>query len=118
MDKMKIRLLMIEDNAGYATAIKHRLLQERYPLFEVQCFETLEAGLRAFKTEKKFDAALLDLSLPDSHGIGTFEKFYSEATDLPLIILTGNDDEEFAQEALRKGAEDYLPKGDLDLKIL
>ncbi|MBI3999162.1 MAG: diguanylate cyclase [Candidatus Omnitrophica bacterium] len=115
---MKIRLLMIENNADYATVIQQQLLQEKYPLFEVQCFETLEAGLQAFKTEKKFDAALLDLSLPDSHGIDTFKQFYSEATNLPLIILIGDDNEELAQEALRKGAEDYLPKGDLYLRIL
>ncbi|MBI4395004.1 MAG: diguanylate cyclase, partial [Candidatus Omnitrophica bacterium] len=118
MDKPKIKLLLIEDNAEYAAILQQRLCNE-IPSFEVEWSNTLESSLTKIKTGKNFDAVLLDLSLPDSQSAPqTFENFYAQAAHLPVVILTGTHEGELAQEMLRKGAQDYLFKSDLDLKIL
>jgi two-component system, NarL family, sensor histidine kinase UhpB len=62
---------------------------------------------------KDYDAALLDLSLPDSQGLATFEGLRAEAPRLPLIALTGLEDEELALKALQGGAQDYITKKSL-----
>ena len=59
----------------------------------------------------KFDVVLLDLSLPDSSGIGTFHSMQYSASDIPIVILTGQADEELALDAMNAGAQDYLHKG-------
>lgn len=118
MSDQKLKLLLIEDNAEYAVILQQRLSQEINPSFEVEWANTLEASFKKMKTAKNFDAVLLDLSLPDSQGFATFEKFYAEAATLPIVILTGSHDELLSHQALGKGAEDFLLKGDLDLKML
>ena len=60
---------------------------------------------------RNFDVALLDLSLPDSCGLDTFRTLAIQAPLLPVVVLSGNDDEGTAIEAVRLGAQDYLPKG-------
>ncbi len=60
------------------------------------------------------DIILLDLNLPDCHGIQTFEKMHSGSLNLPIIVLTGNEDDELALEAVGLGAQDYLVKGRLE----
>ncbi|MGA1825989.1 MAG: diguanylate cyclase [bacterium] len=67
---------------------------------------------------KHFDAAILDLSLPDSNGITTLKKLISKAPSLPIIILTGNADESLGVEAVHMGAQDYLLKTQLDGRML
>ncbi|GAB6054281.1 hypothetical protein JCM17960_31010 [Magnetospira thiophila] len=65
-----------------------------------------------------FDVVLLDLSLPDSQGHATLEKVIAQAPDLPIVVLTGLDDEKFAMEAMQKGAQDFLVKGDGDGRLI
>ncbi len=60
-----------------------------------------------------FDAILLDLHLPDSSGIATFNRMYERAKPTPIVVLTGNDDAVTAMAAMRGGAQDYLIKGDV-----
>ncbi len=60
-----------------------------------------------------YDAILLDLCLPDSSGINTFEKLYASAPHIPIIILTGVEDEEIVISSLQNGAQDYLIKGEI-----
>ncbi|MBI4372395.1 MAG: diguanylate cyclase [Candidatus Omnitrophica bacterium] len=118
MDNLKIKLLLIEDNEEYAAILKQRLSQENKPSFEVECAHTLGTSLEKIRTIKDINVVLLDLSLPDSQSEATFEKIYAEAAHVPIIILTGSHDEAFARETLRKGAQDYLFKHELDLKVL
>jgi diguanylate cyclase (GGDEF)-like protein len=61
---------------------------------------------------------LLDLSLPDSFGLETFAKVYAHSPTVPIIVLTGNDDQMLALSAVKSGAQDYLVKGRLDRELL
>ena len=64
------------------------------------------------------DVILLDLSLPDSHGLETFTKVQNCAPDVPTVLLTGLNDESLAVKAVREGAQDYLVKGEVDRNLL
>lgn len=64
------------------------------------------------------DLILSDLGLPDSTGIDTYIKLYEKTKTIPIIILSGNKDEELALSAVRKGAQDYLVKGEFDSNLL
>jgi DNA-binding response OmpR family regulator len=106
-----MRVLHIEDDAGEA-----RLLQETLkgvPLsarWEGVRAETLEKGLAQVR-RGGFDAVLLDLGLPDSQGLATLRAVRQLDPDVPVVVLTGLEDEETALQALRDGAQDYLVKG-------
>ena len=65
-----------------------------------------------------FDAILLDLSLPDSHGVKTVAQVNAVAPHLPIVVMTGLDDEEMGMEAVRQGAQDYLIKGHGDGRLV
>ncbi len=110
-------LMVIEDNPGDALLVKEYLAATEIIKFNFVFFDTLA---RLEKSENIFKPAviLLDLSLPDSSGINTFERVYSKYNDVPIIILSGYDDEEIAYEAVKKGAQDYLIKGNINPKIL
>ena len=79
--------------------------------------ERLATGL-AFVAVQPFDAALLDLSLPDSHGLATFTRFQQAAPGLPIVVLSGLADEQVALHAVAAGAQDYLVKGQVDSTLL
>jgi DNA-binding NarL/FixJ family response regulator len=64
--------------------------------------------------EERFDAILLDLSLPDSLGQETLAKAYAQAHDIPIVVLTGHSDENLAIRTVHQGAQDYLVKGQVD----
>lgn len=117
-----IRVLLVEDNPGDAFLLR-RFLEEAVikapalPHFELVHVRLLSEGLKSFETND-FHIALLDLSLPDSRGIETFEKVHSKVPSIPIIVLTGYDDERLAVEIVRKGAQDYLVKGHIDGHLL
>ena len=79
--------------------------------------ERLSDGLDRLSTDH-FTVVLLDLSLPDSHGLETFTKAHEQAPDVPIILMTGLDDEELALQAVQKGAQDYLVKHQVDGQTL
>ena len=105
----EIKILLIEDNPGDA-----RLIQEALSMAgdasEVQWMDRLAKGLEILGRDR-FDAVLLDLSLPDSRGFATFEQLRKCAPRVPVVVLTGLDDEGLALRAVREGAQDYLVKG-------
>ena len=109
IDTNGIKILLIEDNPGDA-----RLIQEALSLAgegtEVQCTDRLAKGLDMLERDR-FDAVLLDLSLPDSRGFSTFDQLRQRAPRVPVVVLTGLDDEDLALRAVREGAQDYLVKG-------
>jgi PAS domain S-box-containing protein len=78
---------------------------------------SLSQGLTCLAS-KDIDAVLLDLGLPDSQGLNTFEKMHAAANHVPIIILTGFKDDTLGLEAVRRGAQDYLTKGKLDGALL
>jgi DNA-binding NtrC family response regulator len=85
-------------------------------------FDTERAGLMSSGVDllgkHNFDVILSDLGLPDSMGIETFESFHSRYPDIPVIVLTGLDDENTALSAVQGGAQDYLVKGQIDTRQL
>jgi PAS domain S-box-containing protein len=117
MDEKIIKLLLIEDNPGDARLIKEMLAESKIARFELKHASLIRAGLDDL-SEKNFDVVLLDLSLPDSHGIETFNKVRAHAPLMPIIVLTSLDDELLAIEAAQRGAQDYLVKGHVDGNLL
>jgi two-component sensor histidine kinase len=85
--------------------------------FELKFAETLSEALDILDREN-FDVVLLDLGLPDSQGFRTFTQVNDQMPELPIIIITGLEDEDMGINAVKEGAQDYLIKGQLDDKVL
>ncbi|MBN2516096.1 MAG: PAS domain S-box protein [Deltaproteobacteria bacterium] len=117
MPNNSLHVLLVEDNPGDARLIREMLRDNTDVKFTIQWAERLTDGLDSLRGNP-IDIILLDLMLPDSQGIDTFLAMQTESHRIPTIILTGLDDEELAVEALRHGAQDYLPKGDLESNLL
>lgn len=108
-----LRLLLVEDNPGDAALLRESLNEAGGGRFDVTHVEQLGEAIRLLHPAL-YDAVLLDLSLPDSQGLATLDQVCLAAEDLPIIVLTGLNDEAIAIEAVRKGAQDYLVKGQFD----
>lgn len=111
------KILIVEDNPGDLFLVKEFLKRTSLPTFEIFHADTLEKALSLLRNNS-FKLILLDLFLADSEGISTFEKIYPLSANAPVIVLTGLIDEKITSEALKKGAQDYLVKGDYDKKLL
>ena len=92
-----IRVLLIEDNPGDTRLIRE-MLREADPTVQVAQVERLAQGLASL-AEGATEVVLLDLSLPDSRGFGTFERTHASAPNVPIVVLSGLDDEETAVRA-------------------
>jgi DNA-binding response OmpR family regulator len=114
-----IRLLLVEDNADESDLLQELLktMDEEQPQFDCTWCPRLSLALTAARS-RPFDAVLLDLSLPDSHGLPTFQHLHGAIPSLPVIVLTGLADEELALQAVREGAQDYVVKGDMAPRLL
>jgi len=110
-----LSILLIEDNRMDAELLLDVFRNEQDIHFEWE--QTLSEGLKILKN-KHIDMVLLDLNLPDSKGIKTFEQYQLKAPDTPVIILTGDDNNQQAVDAIRKGAQDYLIKQVWDASYL
>lgn len=113
----KINVLVLEDSPDYS-----RLLQEIFSevgTTKIEFTETdcLDQALQCVR-KQSFDVILLDLAVPDSQGIGTFGKMHAEASETPIVVLTGLDDEATALNAVHQGAQDYLVKGEISGGLL
>ena len=106
-------VLVVEDNPGDARLVSLYLEEQDGDGFVAIVAETLAAALDVLAA-RPVDAVLLDLSLPDSFGVATLEKLRAAQPFVPVVVLTGNDDHEVALAALRRGAQDFLVKGQGD----
>jgi len=113
MDVKLIKVLIIEDDLDYYQLVKDILSESENPTFLIEHREKLSQGLERL-VQGNIDIILLDLGLPDSSGIKTFMYVHSNAPDIPIIILTGTEDDRFAIEAVHRGAQDFLFKGLMD----
>lgn len=112
----KLTVLLIEDNPGDARLIREFLAMSGGS-FHVEVADRLATGLARLEAQT-MDAILLDLSLPDSSGFDTFARLHAQAPRVPIIVMTGLDDEALAEETVRAGAQDYLVKGQVDGNLL
>ncbi len=112
-----IRVLLIEDNPGDARLIRELLTESQSATFTLEWRDRLDAGLKVL-TEDGADMVLADLGLSDSQGLDTYQKLHAEFPELPIVVLSGLDDESMAVKAVRDGAQDYLVKGRIDGKLL
>ena len=108
---------MIEDSPGDARLIQEMLKDEAFAIGNIEWADRLSKGLTRL-VAKDIDVVLLDLNLPDSQGLGTFEKIHSAAQQVPILILTGFKDDAISLEAVRRGAQDYLIKSKFDGSLL
>src|SRR5229473_242720 len=106
------KILLIENDPAGADRIRAALAETSSGSFDVEWVRQLSEGL-ARLSKGGIDAVLLELSLPDSHGIETFDKLFSAVPDVPILIL-GNGNEALANEAVAHGAQDYLLAGHVD----
>jgi diguanylate cyclase (GGDEF)-like protein len=116
MDKPVIKVLLFEDNDTDALLLQEALAKDNLSSFEFVTVERLNAGLEVLRAGN-FDLILLDLGLPDSTGLETFERVHYEFPNIPLVMLTGLMDEKLALEAIQAGAQDYLIKGQVGWEI-
>lgn len=109
--------LLVEDNAADARLFREVLRDVRRPAIELLHVARLEEALDCLK-RGGIDVVLLDLSLPDAHGHETVVRATRAAPTMPIVVLTGLDDDELALEAVKAGAQDYLVKGQVDGPLL
>jgi signal transduction histidine kinase len=109
-------VLLIEDNPGDADLVRLRLVEANSDI-SVSCADRLSTGLESLAVEVP-SMVLLDLNLPDSHGAETFRSVLKRAPGVPVVVLSGQDDEELAIKAVHQGVQDYLVKGNFDSKQL
>src|SRR5208337_4242051 len=109
-------ILLIEDNPGDADLVRLRLVEGQSTV-KVNCVNRLSDGLASLSSEPP-SVVLLDLNLPDSHGAETFRRVKEHSPDVPVVVLSGQDDEALAIKAVHQGVQDYLIKGNISSKHL
>jgi diguanylate cyclase (GGDEF)-like protein/PAS domain S-box-containing protein len=109
----RLTILLIQNNPSVAGQIGVALAAGDAGSFEVEWVQRLSQGLERL-SKKGIAAILLDLSLPDSEGVATFDKLFATSPDVPILILAGDAPEALAKEAVSRGAQDYLVAAHLD----
>ena len=116
-ERQNVHILLVEDDPDDVWVMRN-LLGDRWDgPFKLSHVELLSAGLERL-SEFRFDIILLDLSLPDSQGLETFITMHAHAADVPIVVLSGYNDESTAVKAVQAGAQDYLVKGQVDDNLL
>ncbi len=108
-----VRILLVEDNPGDARLLRYTLQEAQSLRFELVHASRLAQALDLVRAEPA-DVVLLDLSLPDAHGMDTVARMLEAAPAVPIIVLTGLADETVAVHAVQAGAQDYLVKGTVE----
>jgi len=117
MNNKPIKILLVEDNPGDARYIQELLFDVKNSQSVLMRASLLSEGVELFK-KAVFDIILLDLSLPDSSGLQTFTTMHGHARNVPIIVLSGLNDEMTAIKTLQNGAQDYLVKGQVSSDLL
>ncbi len=113
-EEKRKKILIIEDDEKFVNVLSKQLEKNNYQVYHCgKLSDFMEMFVKG-----RFDLVLLDLGLPDSTGVKTYNKVSEIVSDIPVVILTGLDDEEIAVGAVKKGAQDYLIKGEVDNKTL
>src|SRR5580692_5795595 len=116
MEHQPARILLIEDNPGDADLVRLRLVEGKSDV-HVNCVPRLSDALACLEVETP-SLVLLDLNLPDCRGAEVFRRIMQKAPNVPVVILSGQDDKALAMKAVHQGVQDYLVKGDITSKQL
>jgi DNA-binding response OmpR family regulator len=123
MEKLTIHILLVEDSRSDAHLLRRLILYADQGQWQMLHVERLSEAINASREnsaftfdnsqivsikQRRFDLVLLDLSLPDSIGLDTLKEYRAAVPDIPVVVLTGLDDENLALQALAEGAQDYL----------
>lgn len=117
MTDKPIKILLIEDNPADVELVKEMIYDVKSVQFEFSHFDKLGPALD-FLSNRSVDIILLDLSLPDAHGIDTVIRTRTVLPGIPIVVMSGLGDEETAIKAVHEGAQDYLVKGQVDSSLL
>ena len=114
---MWIKILLVEDNPADADLLAELLEVSVGVEWELVSVEFLHSAI-AHLSKHPFDIVLLDLSLPDSHGLETLTRLRKVAPDTAMVVMTGMDDEVLGLKSVRLGAQDYIVKGQITTQLL
>jgi signal transduction histidine kinase len=112
-----LQVLLVEDNAGDVRLLREMFSKEKAGSFELTHFLRISEAL-IHLAKGGVDIVLLDMGLPDGHGLDTVRRAHAASPSVPMIVLTGLDDEALAAEAMKEGAQDYLIKGQIENRAL
>src|SRR5271157_3666570 len=112
-----MKTLLVEDNPVDVRLIREILKELPAGTLEFQQVGRLDSAMERLRQET-FDVVLLDLGLPDAQGMETLTLIQKASRGVPIVVLTSFDDERFALEAVRAGAQDYLVKGRFESELL
>ena len=110
-------LLLVEDNAGDTRLLREMVADHDAGTIKISHVTSM-SGAEAHLSEHEVDVILLDLGLPDSQGLDAVRRARAAAPRIPLVVLTGLDDESLAAQSLQEGAQDYLIKGEIESRGL
>lgn len=108
-DDRLLRVLIVEDNPGDARLVQEYLETYPFSTVETQIVDRLDAAIEKLN-RSSFDLVLMDLGLPDADGLTALETLRDQHVSLPIVVLTGVDDSRVAFDAIRLGAQEYIPK--------
>jgi signal transduction histidine kinase len=117
MNSKHLHVLVVEDNAGDVRLLREMFSGEKAGSVEISHVLRMSEA-ENFLAKNVVDIILLDMGLPDGHGIETVRRARAAAPNTPVIILTGLDDESLAADAMTQGAQDYLIKGQIESRAL
>jgi signal transduction histidine kinase len=117
MREKTLQVLLVEDNAGDVRLLREMFSKERPDSFELTHLLRM-SDAETHLAKGGVDIVLLDMGLPDGHGLDTVRRAHAVAPGVPMIVLTGLDDEALAAEAMKAGAQDYLIKGQIENRAL
>jgi signal transduction histidine kinase len=117
MKAVKRILLVVEDNPGDTRLLREMLNEDRSLDVDLVCASFMAEAERILAA-RGVDIILLDLGLPDAQGLAAIRRARTAAPDIPLVVLTGRDDEALAAQSLQEGAQDYLIKGQIETRGL
>jgi len=117
MNEKPLQVLLVEDNAGDARLLREAFRAERAGSFELTHLVRMSEAV-VHLAKGGVDIALLDLGLPDAHDLDAVRRAHAVAPDVPLIVLTGLNDEALATQAIKEGSQDYLIKGQIENRAL
>lgn len=106
-------VLLVEDDDLYVERMRSALIEAHPQSFRLEVSRTMAHAENALRTGS-FDVILLDLGLPDEHGLRSFDRLYRLAPTCPIVVISSSDDPELAARLLYLGAQDYLVKGASD----